>query len=554
MHTKLAFVCRLLRRWTAPSAALGMLTALRVAVAAGPQPTPAGGAPGFIDERPAELLPEGFFRRNALPVPISTGLPEAFQRGGNFVELDSPAPQEIEAADAAAQRRYQDKRPAPPRVGLARTLAQPLQMPDDAVVTPLDDGRRVWTLAVRSAGALEMRVLLQQFDVGAGRAIVYGFDDSGRLVARGPLSGAGMEADGEFWSPSVPGETMFIEVTGAEEPHFVLSRVIHCDRDEDTIPSHPERGDCVGVCSCHLDVMCESVSVAARQATGRMRFLVDGEYFVCTGTLLADNDSATYVPYFLTANHCIDSQDVFNTLEVRWNYQTLICNGSLDSNLWEYSYGGVLLTTSGANFGNDATFARLNGNPPASGGFAGWTTNEEIGDVGIHHPQGSHKRAVFGHYVTFCDTDCSCFSQTNYAYYTADDGIVQGGSSGSGMFTTSGQIIGQLYGHCGLCPDAEDCTHTGDWCLLYGEFAQTYPDIIYWLNLGGTLHVDDSNLTPPWDGSAANPFLTVGMAYNAIWQDNLRMIVHPGAYVENITFNRPLRIEGAGGVARIGVP
>ena len=85
---------------------------------------------------------------------------------------------------------------------------------------------------------------------------------------------------------------------------------------------------------------------------------------------------------------------------------------------------------------------------------------KEAGIVGIHHPEGSWKRAFFGKYESTsigCGAECGCFTPANYAFYSDVNGIVEKGSSGSAMFTAAGQVIGQLFGTCSLCPDALDC-------------------------------------------------------------------------------------------------
>lgn len=509
-----------------------------------------------IHETFPELLPPDHVRWQPAPTPRTFGDPSVVQSGLNLRILDPVSPTELEQADARAAAKYADVRPAPPRVGLTRSVQPAIRLPgDDAVAAQLSDGRTVWVLAVQSPGARALRVHFSAFDVTDSTVVLYapGAESSATV---GPFTGAGPNGEGEFWSPSVPGAEVIIEVVGQQPPRFTIDAVLHRDRGPD---EGDPRADCEGACPCHLDVMCYGdppVDVAARQATGRMLFVQDGEEYVCTGTLLADLDPYTYVPYFLTANHCIDSQAVLNTLEVTWLYQANTCDGSVPNpDTLPKSYGGVLLHTSGYTFGNDATFARLNGALPSEIGFAGWTTNEEVGAVGIHHPAGSYKRVVFGHYVplaTDCGPDCGCPAPANYAFYKDDDGLIQGGSSGSGMFTTGGQLIGQLFGHCSLCPDAEDCEHFGDWCMIYGEFDQTYPDIYYWLELGGSIHVDDSNTSPPWDGSPTNPFPTVSQGYNFVWSDGLRLVIHGGNYPETLTFNTPLTVVGSGGIARIG--
>ena len=45
-----------------------------------------------------------------------------------------------------------------------------------------------------------------------------------------------------------------------------------------------------------------------------------------SGTLLADRDTSTTVPYFLTANHCVSSQAAASTIQSYWFYRATACD------------------------------------------------------------------------------------------------------------------------------------------------------------------------------------------------------------------------------------
>jgi hypothetical protein len=406
-----------------------------------------------------------------------------------------------------------------------------------------------------------MRVHLSGVDLGRSQLIVYALTDGGPVV-RGPYHRQGPEGDGDFWPASLPGDTVFVEVTGPDEPSVQIAEIVHCDVDPHALGGDDPEG---GPLSCHLDVMCFSVNTTARQAVGRMRYISDGNFSACTGTLIADLDSETFVPYFLTANHCVDETINLATLEVFWLFQETPCSPSncpSDSCLsntpdlfsMPSNVNATLLATSGATVGNDASFLRLHGGLPAGIGFAGWTNNEEIGVVGIHHPAGSWKRAFFGEYESTslgCGADCGCFTPANYAFYSDVNGIVEPGSSGSAMFTSSGQVIGQLFGTCSLCPDAFNCFSTGDWCTQYGEWEQTYADASYWLQLGGTIWVNAANITPPWNGLQSDPYFSMTQAYNAAW-DGTQLKIIAGNYPQNLTMSKQITLRAINGLVRIG--
>ncbi|MDW8240686.1 MAG: hypothetical protein RMM98_13840 [Acidobacteriota bacterium] len=307
------------------------------------------------------------------PAPISLHLADAFQEGRNVYDLGPVSPEQIAAADQAAAKKYAHVRPGPLRVGLVRSIgAVPLLIKNSALRNALPNGGNLWTLAIRSPGAFGLRLHFTNFDVGEGSVIVYARDADG-LIVRGPFTGKGSDGTGEFWTASLPGDTAFIEVSGTDEPQLEVAEILHFDKD----PAGLVQGQ-AGVAapqqlSCHLDVMCESVNPFARDATGQMNFIAGGQGVVCTGTLLNDLDDETFVPYFLTAYHCISTQAVTNTLEVVWFWQRNSCGGSLPNYMsLPRNTGGKLLESNPDDGGNDMTFIRLNGTlPPGVGWPAG---------------------------------------------------------------------------------------------------------------------------------------------------------------------------------------
>jgi len=60
-------------------------------------------------------------------------------------------------------------------------------------------------------------------------------------------------------------------------------------------------------------------------AVARIIFTRDGSSYACSGTLVADTDTASVVPYFLTANHCISTQTSASTMQSYWFYRSSAC-------------------------------------------------------------------------------------------------------------------------------------------------------------------------------------------------------------------------------------
>jgi hypothetical protein len=85
---------------------------------------------------------------------------------------------------------------------------------------------------------------------------------------------------------------------------------------------------------------------------------------------------------------------------------------------------------------------------------------------------------------------------------------------------------------------------------VYGEFEETYPEIDYWLDLGGTIYVD-SGASGPQNGSQANPFSAVTAGVGFAW-DGTRLIIDAGNYNETLTITEEITLHSSGGSAVIG--
>jgi lysyl endopeptidase len=301
--------------------------------------------------------------------------------------------------------------------------------------------------------------------------------------------------------------------------------------------------------------MCFSSSYdIPRRATGQMNFVSGGGSYVCSGTLLNDNDGETFAPYFLTAYHCMHTETEANSLEVVWLWQKDACNGVLpDYDALPRSTGADMLVSQSTDDSNDMSFMRLDGLLPGGLAFAGWTTGHPSDSVGFHHPSGSWKRATDFEAVGLC-LYCVCKDSSDYDYYKMVDGLVEGGSSGSGMFNSSGQLSGQLLGRCGTSsPDNMNCSNIDDYAAMYGEFEESYEAVNFWLEeLGGTIWANAAQPQfPTQNGSQSFPFDTVAEAYAESF-DGAQIKMIAGSYPGTITMTKILTVKAINGTVTIG--
>ena len=287
-----------------------------------------------------------------------------------------------------------------------------------------------------------------------------GSAENDRVFAVSGADIAGTE-DGEYWSPIVLGDTISVEVqlrslrdrNTLELEVFGASHLFAnpAKNDNDLLKASK-----AGSASCEVNIVCSSDSAAKAVAAAVMRlvFTKSGSSFLCTGTLLNDTDTTTTRPYIYSANHCISTSTVANTLQTFWNYQSSTCGGTTSGASTTLAGGAFLRVT---DFNSDITLMEMKQPPPSGALFAGWnagTVANNTGVVGIHHPAGDIKKISLG---TMNNNAAPGFGGKTGTYYQVvwNSGVTEGGSSGSAIFTksTSGsyQLRGGLLGGSSFC-------------------------------------------------------------------------------------------------------
>ena len=108
---------------------------------------------------------------------------------------------------------------------------------------------------------------------------------------------------------------------------------------------------------CHLDVTCYPEWSNSATGVARIAFERSEGSFICSGTLL-NNNREDFTPYFLTAAHCVDTEEEARSTIGFWFYQTQTCNGELpDFQSVPYTEGARLLSTLGG--GSPSTGAAI---------------------------------------------------------------------------------------------------------------------------------------------------------------------------------------------------
>lgn len=356
------------------------------------------------------------------------------------------------------------------------------------------DGERVARLSVASPGASALRLALSARHLpGEASFWFYGSSaESAASVKFGPIRPGTLSDAPLYWSPVLAGEVATLEIhlpagVDAQALDFDLTRVSHLVYDP--LRNVWQKATGIGTAAgCAPDVVCTQPTAAVRAAASgvaRMIFSRPEGTFLCTGTLVADKDPSSQIPYFLTANHCISDEDAARSLNTYWFFEATVC-GMESAPALQQRYGGASLQATDETLDN--TLLRLKDDPPAGVTLSGFDANpvsEPVAIIGIHHPRGDLKKLSTGAAVGYGDFN----GEGSFVKVQWDRGVTEGGSSGSGLFSFANNayyLRGALKGGRSYCefPTGED---------LYSRLDLAWPALSPFLGAvagGGTTIVE----------------------------------------------------------------
>jgi lysyl endopeptidase len=344
-------------------------------------------------------------------------------------------------------------------------------------------GGRIAHFEAADTGALGLRVRLDLPGNSVALDVrVQGSDDRVETlrIARGAT---------EAWTPWTEGDVQKVEIFATVAVPVAVGAIVHFDL---SLSQAKAAGACTIDTLCTTgDAALDAAIMERKKSMALIQFMNSNQAFVCTGTLL--NTERFPAPYFLTANHCIGSLGEANSITSFWFYENTVCgSGPLNPNRRQVT-GGMQIVFADPNL--DQTLLLMYTTPPAGVTFSGFdatpfTAGEPL--VSISHPAGDVSKYALATAIgraRFIDWEQDAW------LVTFTKGIVQGGSSGSGIFTLTPQglvlrsMLSATTTHNGLGLSCENTSEYG----VYNRFDIFYKEMAGFIQASTAVADDHGN-------------------------------------------------------------
>ena len=327
----------------------------------------------------------------------------------------------------------------------------------------LPNGDRLWRLRIVCEGAYSINLIYREFFLPEG-GMFHVYNPSGSRTL-GAFTAANNRESRTFATGLIKGGECILEYyePRAHKGRGVihLSKVIHGYKDLFQKVTR-DFGDSD---TCHNNVNCPEGADWQDEKRSVALILLSNNTAHCSGALV-NNTGGETIPYFLSADHCHGSDAVENWIFM-FNYESPGCDPTREGPSDQSVLG---CTVRAKHSASDFMLLELSTPPPVgyNAYYAGWSRADAPAEssVGIHHPRGDVKKiSIDRDPPRSKEEDDNQFVVHGLFWEVSwDDGITEGGSSGSPLFDQNGRITGQLSGGTSFC----DTPNAPDW---YGKFS-----------------------------------------------------------------------------------
>ncbi|MBN2814932.1 MAG: T9SS type A sorting domain-containing protein [Bacteroidales bacterium] len=315
----------------------------------------------------------------------------------------------------------------------------------------LADGTRLWRVGFRVEDAAMLSVIFSPWQVQQGVKVF--LFDAGQQQVHGAFTDLNNKPFSRLGSAQINGNLIIVEMQVPAYLSFYGDMGISgigCGFLQNDSFKFYKDGWFGKSGNCNVDVNCISDTLVQLRKHAVVRVIYDGTER-CTGTLV-NNTRQNGINYLLTAEHCINTEDIANTAVFYFDYESPFCNGPDGNNLMSIS-GATLRAT-----GGDLDFSLLELLEPVPFSYhpyyAGWNALGYIPESGftIHHPYGDVKKiSLENDALEAASFGEDYIDDSHWRVSRWDAGTTEVGSSGAPFFDQYGLIVGTLTGGQANC-------------------------------------------------------------------------------------------------------
>ena len=384
------------------------------------------------------------------------GLPPSFApESAVFLAGKMPAPVVLPVLNVAQAWAEDDQNPGQNR--FAAPVSADISLLNAGLWTTLPNGDQIWQCALRSAGALGLVLLFDEFQLAPG-AQFFASSPNGQHVF-GAYTTQSLTPSGKFLIGVVPGDVALLEYrlpAGSKAPGRIhLHRVDYAYDPNALKNGTPD--DFGQSLPCNINVNCPLGANYQIEKKGVARILMvfeNGSGW-CSGSLVA-NTSGTFEPYFLTGHHCqlIGMNADFGLWRFDFDYEGTGCPNPAVEPQPKSILGCQRIAYRQAT---DFMLLKISAIPANFGlYFNGWsrdTAGNVLRTTFVHHPAGdvkkisqdTNKATIFNQSINWT-AQYGITPPGSHWRGVPDFGIFQPGSSGCPLFDINKRIVGQLHG------------------------------------------------------------------------------------------------------------
>ncbi len=339
---------------------------------------------------------------------------------------------------------------------------------------------RIWSMTFESKGAQTLNFVFEDFSLPKGGTLEIINGDG--TVIFGPVIHDAIPSNGFFLTDFLLGDNATIFLFEPKEKKgtssLTIKKVVHGYRHYLSNFFYGTEG---ASSPYNVDVACHPEY--NKESGGVGLVMLSSGYELCSGALLMTTD-VSFKSYFLTAFHCIDTDEngSLSNFEIydsqnwmfKFHFKKSTCNGNALATSYTYSGSTMRAAWKNTDFALLELNYNLTLNPYLS--WLGWDRSgtTPTNGAGIHHPCGDVMKISIED-NSFITDDWDNNNEYNHWYVYFDEGVAQGGSSGSPLLDQNKRVVGQLHG-------GDTIIFKNMW---YGKFSDSW-------NGGGT---DDTRLS-----------------------------------------------------------